>query len=212
MRAFSRRRTIALVPVAVCSLVFGSAAASAAAGDDGKNASEYVNTQTARLALLVGPWNLTEKHFGADGSVVAQVTGSEEITWVLDDRAIRRTYASGTKASQYKALGLLAWSDRAQAYEGVWLDNASTAGPRRVSGQWDGGTQSFVFTLEVVKADGSRARYKTVEQLTGENQRLATTYLLSGSGQTKVIEVQYKRSRPCPGRLRFIPDQQITGG
>lgn len=173
---------------------------------------EYVNAQTARLERLVGPWMLTEKHFDASGEVVAKVTGNEEITWVLDYHAIRRAYMSGAKKSQYSAMGLFAWNDVEAEYQGVWLDSTSTTGPRKVSGQWNSETQSFVFTLEVLNTDGSRTRYSIVEQFVDENQRVATTYRLSGSSKTKVIEVLYKRSRPCPGRLRIVPDQKITGG
>ncbi len=203
---FGRGRAFVPILIGLCA----AAPTLAVAGNE--EAGEYVNAQTARLERLVGPWMLTEKHLDAKGEVVAKVTGNEDIIWVLDEHAIRRAYTSGEKKSQYSAMGLLTWNDVEQEYQGVWLDNASTSGPRNVKGQWDSETQSFVFNLEVLNADGSETHYSIVEQFIDQNQRVATTYRLTGSSKTKVIEVLYKRSRPCPGRIRIVPDQKITGG
>ncbi len=168
--------------------------------------TEYVSLEIARLEPLIGPWDLTETHFDDRGEVIGKVKGKEEITWILDRRAIQRTYTSGTEPNVYRAFGTLAFNEVEHKYHGVWFDNASTAGPRITKGEWADENRAFVFTLESVNQDGSKMRYKVVERFVHEEKRVATTYLIKGDESVKRMVVTYTRPVPCPGRLRIIDD------
>ena len=170
---------------------------------------EFANPQLASLDLYVGTWDVAEEHYDARGHVVATVQGAEEITWILDQHAIRRTYTTSTESRVFRAIGTLTWNKATQQYRGVWFDNVSTTGPTRVTGAWSPDTLTMVFTLESLADDGSTVRYKVVERFLDEERRLATTYLLKGSEVVKRLEVHYKRTIPCPDRLRIVFDELL---
>lgn len=171
---------------------------------------KYVNPETARLEPFVGPWDVIETHFDARGEVVGKVKGKEEITWILDRRAIQRTYTSGTAPNVYRATGTLTFNDVERKYHGVWFDNASTVGPRTTKGEWMEENRAFEFGLESVSQDGSKVQYRVVERFVHQEKRVATTYLIKGDESIRRMVVTYTRPVPCPDRLRIIDD--ITVG
>lgn len=181
------------------------------AGEPGTKTAreEYISPEIAHLALFIGPWRVSEEHFNARGEVVATVKGTEEITWILDRHAIRRVYQSGSGPTIYHAIGTLTWNDVDKKYHGVWFDNVSSAGPTTVTGEWNDEALMMVFTIESFAKDGSVVRHKVVERFINEERRVATTYLIKGTEVVKRIEVRYKRSIPCPARIRPIFDDSV---
>ena len=167
---------------------------------------EYPSPKIAHLELFIGPWRLSEEHFNARGEVIATVEGTEEITWILDRHAIRRVYQSGSAPKVYHAIGTLTWNDVDKKHHGVWFDNVSSAGPTTVTGEWNDEALMMVFTIESFAKDGSVVRHKVVERFISEERRVATTYSVKGTEVVKRIEVRYKRSIPCPARIRPIFD------
>jgi len=165
------------------------------------------NDQTAVLDQFVGLWNVVEQHLDPSGQVTATVKGTEEITWVLDHHAIRREYSTKSDSAAYKATGFLTWNDASKAYNGIWFDNISVAGPTTVTATWDDKSRSMTFTAEGPDRAGGRQAYKTIEQFESDETRVATTFRIRGSEVTKILEVRYQRAAPCPDRLRIIADQ-----
>lgn len=157
-----------------------------------------VSPELAQLEMYVGPWNLTEHHFNSRGEEIASVKGTEVIIWVLDHRAIRRTYTTANESTRYQAVGTITWNAAEKKYHGVWFDNASTNGPTTARGDWDQKEKMLVFTLESQAADGSKVQHKVVEQFLSDERRVATTYLIVGKDVTKRMEVHYQRATPCP--------------
>ena len=171
----------------------------------------FANPETAILELYVGPWAVAETHYNPRGDVVATVKGSEEIKWVLDERAVQRTYITSSASNVYRAMSLLAWDDVQKSYRGIWLDNASTKGPSSLVGRWQPESQTMIFTVNAQNADGSKAEFKIVERFVDPETRAATTYRVDDKGVVKLLEVEYKRTTPCPGRLRIIFDGLSDG-
>jgi|GEM_PF-3363296 len=172
-----------------------------------QNKIVYVNPETEVLERLYGVWFVTEQHFDERGGVLGTVKGQEEIQWILNDHAIRRTYRTGTEPSTFEAIGILTWNTALKVYRGIWIDNHSTLGPTTFKGDWNERTESFVFELDSVGADGKSVRYRVVEKFVNADTRRATTYALDGDKLIKRIEVSYKRAEPCPdarGRMRAI--------
>ena len=171
------------------------------------------NEALGRLELLVGPWRVQETHVNPRGEAVATVDGTEEINWVLDKHAIQRVYQSASDAMRYQAIGLLTYDVGEKRYRGVWFDNLAVNGPAEVTGLWSPETKTFVFELTTTDADGAKKRYRRIEEWGDENHRLATTFLLSGSEVTKLLEVKYERTIPCPDKVRAMPffDEVIRG-
>ena len=180
-----------------------------AAADQGES-TDFPNPQLARLDAFVGTWRVTEQHFNDRGDEVASADGTEEIIWMLDRHAIKRTYQTTAKASRFSAVGTFTWNDRAKKYVGVWFDNVSTSVPVRVQGDWDETEAAFVFLIETGAADGSTVRHKVVERFPDEKTRVATTYLIEGDQAIKRLEVEYRRTQPCPSRPSVIggPEQE----
>ena len=215
MKIVERFRSAILVTTTSSVLLLGPAlptqalAAGAGAqrsGDRGASEPGYVCPQVARLELWYGVWRVTERHFNAKGEAVATVKGIERIEWLLERRAIRRDYSTTTDTTVFRAFGVLTWNDVEKRYDGVWFDNVSLAGPASVKGQWDEAHRTMTFMVESLTPDGSTARYKVVERIEDENKRFATTYVIDGDRTIKRMEVEYKRARPCPGKLRPIFD------
>ena len=77
---------------------------------DGKVIS-FDSEELARLDMLTGPWRLTETHFDQRGKEVGTADGTEEITWILDQRAIRRVYTRSGGSRAYHAIGTLTWNE-----------------------------------------------------------------------------------------------------
>ncbi|MEK7757891.1 MAG: DUF1579 family protein, partial [Planctomycetota bacterium] len=100
---------------------------------EGEKTVVFANPEIARLDIFIGPWSVTESHFNPRGELIATVKGTEEITWILDHRAIRRAYSTATGSTIFKAHGTLTWNNADKKYHGVWFDNVSTAGPTTVT-------------------------------------------------------------------------------
>ncbi|MCH8881702.1 MAG: DUF1579 family protein [Planctomycetes bacterium] len=177
----------------------------------GAPVAESLSPQLKLLDLFVGPWSVVERHFNARGEQVAIVKGTEEIVWILDHHAIRRNYMTRTESAVFQAIGTLTFNSVAKHYQGVWLDNRSTAGPTTVTGEWSEETRSMVLTLESSGKNGTTIRHKVIERFLDEKRREAVTYLLRGSEVIKRMEVQYQRTIPCPARLRTILDELTRG-
>ena len=173
----------------------------------GKKRSVGPMPELAHLELFIGPWSVTETHFDVRGEVVATVKGTEEIGWILDRHAIRRTYTTSTGSGVFRAEGTLTWSEAQEHYVGIWIDNASTSGFSTVVGEWNDADRTMVFTLESPNAQRSKRRFKVVERFIDQETRVATTFQLDGSKVIKRTEVQYRRSIPCPAKLRGIFDR-----
>ncbi|MDO8632447.1 MAG: DUF1579 family protein, partial [Phycisphaerales bacterium] len=179
---------------------------------DGPNKSGFASPEIAVLDRFIGPWNVIENHFNARGEVVATVKGTEEIVWVLDKHAIRRTYATGGEPSVFRAIGMLTWNPTRRHYEGAWFDNTSAAGPTQVSGAWDDASLTMTLTLTSSTSDTDKQEFKVVERFTDDEHRISTTYKLRGSEIEKVLEVQYVRTIPCPAAtsgVRMIDPETI---
>jgi hypothetical protein len=166
---------------------------------------EFASPELARLDIFIGPWSVTESHFNPRGEMIATVKGTEEITWILDHRAIRRAYSTAPGATVFKANGTLTWNDTMKKYHGVWFDNVSTAGPTTALGTWDDDTKTMLFQIEASRREGATVRYRVVEKFTDPQTRMSTTYLIEGSNLVKRMEVEYKRATPCPAKaLRIL--------
>lgn len=200
-------RSLSLVMVSTVSVIAQDepdSARSKGSPVDGEKTVEFASPELARLDLFVGPWSVTESHFNPRGELIATVKGTEEITWILDHRAIRRVYSTATGSTIYKAHGTLTWNNADKKYHGVWFDNVSTAGPTTVTGSWDDQTRTMLFHLDSAGRDGSIVRYRVVERFADPQTRVATTYLIEGSSLIKRMEVEYKRALPCPAKAITI--------
>ena len=191
---------LALAVVEMAGVVLG-------AEDDGS--IEYVSPEIARLEQFVGVWTVTETHYDAQGMIIAEVRGKEEIDWILDRRAIQRVYISGTQPNVYRAIGTLTFNDAEGRYDGVWFDNVSTTGPKAVKGEWTDGTRTMTYALESSDKGGSGTRYRVVDRFLDEKKRVATTYSVTRTGSTKRMEVRYERVSACPGKIRIIYDDAL---
>ena len=163
------------------------------------------------LDLFVGPWRVKENHFNARGEVIATVTGDEDISWVLDIRAIRRIYTTSSTSTVFRAIGMLTWSAAEKAYHGVWFDNHSKTGPVNMKGEWFPETNTMEFSVKSRGDDGSLISYKVVERFVDSKKRVATTFLTTGGTVVKRMEVEYVRSVPCPAKIRPILEPDIVG-
>lgn len=156
-----------------------------------------------------GPWRVTERHFDRMGKVVADTIGSEEGRWILEGHAVRRVYRSSGSDQPYQAEGTLTWSEPEGKFRGFWFDNRSTTGPSIVTAEWHADTHTMVHTVERVTSNGKTQTFRTVERFTDDDHRAATTYEIKGSELTKLIEVDYARTAPCPesrSGIRIIHD------
>ena len=169
-----------------------------------EKAVEFASPELLRLGIFIGPWSVTENHFNPRGEMIATAKGTEEITWILDHRAIRRAYSTAADATIFKANGTLTWNDAEKKYHGIWFDNVSTAGPTTVRGTWDDETRTMLFFVESSGREGVTVRYRVVERFTDPQTRVATTYLIDGSNLVKRMEVEYKRATPCPAKAITI--------
>jgi len=159
------------------------------------------------LDRFVGPWTLTERHFDAAGGVIATVKGTEEIVWILDKHAIRRTYVSTSDTRRFRAIGLLSWNAASGDFQGTWFDNTANNGPMIVHGQWDPKKNTMVYRYSVPVRKGTAREFNVVERFVDGSTRVATTFEVTGGTVQKRTEVEYKRAAPCPGaKLRMVPD------
>ncbi len=198
-------------PISVLGLVVWAGCSGALLAGEPEDQAPSFDARTAYLEPLIGAWDVTEIHYDLRGEKVAKVKGTEEIGWILDRRAIRRVYTTRTESSAYHAIGTLTWSEAAQAYRGVWFDDASTNGPTSVTGTWSDETESFIFALEVLGPDESPIGFKVVERLIDDDKREATTFSIRDGEVTKRMTVLYKRSIPCPSGPRAVFEPVAPG-
>lgn len=167
---------------------------------------EFASPELAVLDRFAGPWNVAESHFNSRGDVVGSAKGIEEGAWVLDRRALRRTYTSGEEGKLFHAIGMITWDAAEKQYEGTWFDNANTTGPTALTGVWDEPSRTMTFTLRSNAPDAKPVQHKVVDRFVDEEHRVATTFKILGNQMEKVMEVQFARARPCPNNLRILPE------
>ena len=172
--------------------------------EGGEKTVEFASPELARLDIFIGPWSVTESHFNPLGELIATVKGTEDITWILDHRAIRRAYSTATGSTIFKASGTLTWNNADKKYHGMWFDNVSTAGPTTVTGSWDDQTRTMLLQVESSGREGLSVRYRVVERFADPQTRVATTYLIEAGNLVKRMEVEYKRATPCPAKAITI--------
>lgn len=160
--------------------------------------------ELAVLDRFSGPWEVKESHFNKRGEVVATARGTEEGTWVLDRRTLRRTYTTGEEGSLYRAVGLISWDAGAKKYRGMWFDNTSANGPTTLAGSWDEAARAMTYSLYASDAEAKPVEFKVIDKFVEDERRVATTYRVTGGAIEKVIEVEYVRARPCPSNLGVI--------
>lgn len=197
-------RTVSKTLGLIAATVIGSSAI--LADNRADSSPEFSAPEFEHLDFLVGSWKVEQKHLDASGSVIATAEGTEEITWVLDKHAIQRVYRTTTASTAFEAIGLLTWSAKAKKFEGAWFDNVPTAGSMRATGEWNQKDRTFVFQLEPLSGDGGDVSYKTIDRFETDTSRMAVTYQVKGSEITKISEVKYTRTTPCPAKLRMIFD------
>ncbi len=173
--------------------------------------ADYSVPQMAIFEGWIGVWNVTEHHFDSKGHVISKVKGTEEVNWILDKRAIRRSYRTKSASRSYHAIGTLTWDASQSRYSGTWYDDASTTGPTLTHGTWSESTKVLEFVLESRAADGSAVTYRIVDKWHDEKHRQVTTYQVRGDALVKRLEVEYQRPAPCPetqqsDRMIGVPD------
>lgn len=211
--SYNPRIKVALL-IAIVAAVPGHAADETTGDDAGLRTATGVKVDFAELIpldLFVGPWRVTENHFNARGEIIATVKGNEEISWVLDRRAIRRIYTTSTDTTVFRAIGMLTWNAVEKMYDGVWFDNRAKTGPVTMKGEWFPESNTMEFTVETRGEDGSPIHYKVVERFVDAKRRVATTFLTTGGTVVKRLEVEYRRAIPCPEGIRAILDPDIVG-
>ena len=207
MMSFGQLRIAWIVP-----LVLGAAAGIATtshAGPPGREEGSsfvYASDELKLFEEYYGLWKVSEQHFDEQGQPVGVVEATEEVAWMLDRHAIRRTYARTAGVVPYRAVGILTWNDVRSVYEGTWFDNVSKAGPNHVTGVWDASEQTMTFTMESLLPTGRTVTYRIVDRFVDSDNRVATTYSVDGKETVKRMEVKYKRTRACPAKVQRVFD------
>lgn len=194
----------------VCTLI-GSAKGDPPGTGSGSG-PDYASPQLAHLESLVGVWTVTETHYNDLGQIVGTVKGTEEIGWILDKHALRRVYRTRTEATAYHAIGTLTWNRPENRFYGVWFDDVSTSGATLVSGTWSEKAGGLVLTLEAMADDGTMIEYRVIEKRADEDTRVATTFAIRKDEVIKRMTVKYKRSVPCPDKLRMVMPHAVGEG
>lgn len=161
---------------------------------------KYISPEVARLELYEGPWIVTQTHFGPRGKAT-DVSGTEEIRWILDRRAVQRVYTTSTDTGVYRAVGLFTWNTVENVYASIWFDNASTAGPMIGHAVWNDDRKTMTYTYASTDTTGAKHTHKVIERFTDDKHREATTYRVDGDDITKQMVVKYRRTMPCPAKV-----------
>lgn len=154
--------------------------------------------ELAALEKYVGHWNILEHHFDNSGRETATVKGTEDITWALGGRWLRRVYTTATASSRYQAIGMFSWNAAEGRYVGAWFDDVSSNGPTQFSAEWNDETLTLVSAAKQSIGGGSSREFRVVERFESDDRRVATTYLIENKSLTKRLEVEYVRAAPCP--------------
>ncbi len=165
--------------------------------------------ELAILDRFVGQWEVFESHYNSIGEVVGSAKGIEEGAWILDGRAVQRTYTTGVEGNLFRAIGTITWDGVEKQFEGTWFDNASMNGPTALVGTWDDGSKTMTFTLTSTGPAGKPIQHKVIDRLVDEEHRIATTFKVTGNQVEKVIEVQFKRARPCPPNIGIVRENVV---
>lgn len=172
--------------------------------ESGAQTPRYPNAETERLEIYVGAWSVTERHYDARGEEIGVVKGGEDIVWVLDRHAIGRTYTTTHGEALYRATATIKWIPGDKLYRGVWFDNRPESAPTTVTAEWNAVEKTMLWKMDVQIPGGPREEYKIVEKFLDGDRREAVTYRVDKTGVTKTLVVQYKRTVPCPGRVRMF--------
>ena len=203
----SRPRRVLL---AMCLALVGLMSPHAHATDDKSDSATLSFDQALRvLDQWLGMWIVVERHFDPSGNVVGETKGSEEVRPILDWHGIRRIYRSAGTSATYEAEGTFTWSEASSSFKGFWIDNQSTNGFVESQARWDADTRTMIYETRRAKPGGTEETYRIVERFIDDEHRQATTYRLRGKQLTKLLEVNYRRSGPCPeqqSQMRIIYD------
>ena len=177
-----------------------------------KSSWEKNATASPELAVLdrfAGQWEVSESHYDSLGAVVGSAKGIEEGAWILDGRTLQRTYTTGVEGNLFRAVGMITWDAAEKHFEGVWFDNTSTNGPTALTGTWDEASKTMTFTLSSTGPDGKPIQHKVIDRFLDDEHRLVSTFKVTGNQVEKVIEVQFKRARPCPTNIGMVRESVV---
>lgn len=156
---------------------------------------------------FVGTWQVTERHFLDDGSIVER-EGSERVEWILGGKVLRRTYRTGSGEGVYNAEGRLNYNSELEQYIDVWSDDADPSGPTIRRGEIDSTRTAVTWYSERLTEDGLAVTHKVTEQFMTDGSRVSTTYVKNGDEWVPRLEVVYKQIILCPSKatMRVLSD------
>ena len=145
---------------------------------------------------FVGTFDTEFIYFPPGAPAVVSKGGTMVNSWVMDGRFLKHEFVGDFGGAPFRGVGYWGYSNTGRTFEGVWIDNVSTAISFRSEGRVS--EDGRVFTTEYEQTDpatGRRERHRDVTRLLTADRHTWTSSLLAESGEVKQMEAVYTRRR-----------------
>ena len=146
------------------------------------------------LEPLIGKWKTATKTWMGPGEPQAS-EGTAEYAWLLDGRFMTYHGHGSMMGQPAEGFELLGYDRKAKKYDGIWVDNSSTA-IFPFSGSYDEATKTLTFMANWPNPMGEgTVLYRMTTKIEGPDQHVFTMYMASGTSEQKIMETICTRAK-----------------
>ena len=139
------------------------------------------------LEPLIGKWKLTTKMWMGPGDPQTS-EGTAEYAWLLDGRFMTYHGHGSMMGQPAEGFELLGYDRKAKKYDGIWVDNSSTA-IFPFSGSYDEATKTITYMANWPNPMGDgTVPYRMTTKIMGPDQHIFTMYMTAGGSEQKIME------------------------
>ncbi len=160
------------------------------------SAQDKPGPEHQRLAPLVGDFSLTQKEFGEDGKLVAELTGTLKRSLLLGGLFLQEESELKGKNFASRVQVWLGYDIRKKKYLSVSINDQSTYA-HTAAGTFDPALKAIVFLHESTDPDTKKVtRSREVYEIRSDDEQTFTEYVtLPDQPEMRTLEIRYLRKK-----------------
>lgn len=148
----------------------------------------------AELGKAVGTWTCEAKSWMAPGAEPFVDRGRATFSMVLGDRILKQEFEGAMAGTPYTGLGFTAFDKATRRYQSIWMDSTST-GIFMMSSTRKLGDEAWEYRGSFYGPGGVEVPTRAIMRKTGDDEQVMEMYHDMGRGETKSMELTYRRDK-----------------
>lgn len=162
-----------------------------------------LNENHKLLASMAGTWKYTVRMYMDPSGKPTESTGTAVRKAVMDGRYLTGDYSGKFKMPgadgkmmdmNFKGMSMDGYDNVKKKFVSGWVDNMGT-GIMFLDGTYDAATKTFTYTGDYEGVPGTKTKVRQVIKSTDKDNMTMEYYETRGTGETKTMEIIYKRGK-----------------